>query len=114
MGTPDTLARQIEQAERKAQQAAERLKQLKTRRAAIEARQKAIEAKKAQQAIQRRVQQAGVLVQRAGLLDLDDATLFGALLGLAEQLQVPDALAAARQRGELAMAARAASNGDKV
>ena len=109
MGALDTLAKRIEEAERKAQQAAEKLKQLKAQKAASDARQKAIDARRAKLAEDRRLSEVGSLVKRAGLLDLDNATLLGALLGTAEQLQTDQARSAARHRGEQALVAKAAA-----
>jgi hypothetical protein len=108
MSTADTLAQRIEAAERKAQAAADKLKQLKARKAAIEARQRAAEAKRAQAAEARRILEVGALVKRAGLLQLDNATLLGALLDEADKLVDPDYQAAARQRGQAVLAVRSA------
>jgi hypothetical protein len=109
MGAPDTLAKRIEDAERKAQQAADKLKQLKATKAAIEARQRAIESKRALVAEQRRKFEVGGLVKKAGLLDLDSAALLGALLIEAEKLQDANYLASVRQSGQAAMQSHLAS-----
>lgn len=104
MGAPDTLAKRIEEAERKAQQAAEKLKQLKAQKAASDARQKAIETRRAKLVEDRRLSEVGSLVKRAGLLDLDNATLLGALLIAADKLDDLAYLADARERGEAVLA----------
>jgi vacuolar-type H+-ATPase subunit E/Vma4 len=109
MGAPDTLAKRIEEAERKARQAAEKLKQLRAQKAASDARQKAIEARRAKAVEDRRKSEVGSLVKLAGLLDLDNATLLGSLMIAAEQLQTDQARSAARHRGEQEMVAKAAT-----
>lgn len=106
MGTAEALARRIEEAERKAREADQALKQLKAKKAAIEARQRAIEAKRQQAEERRRMLEVGSLVKRAGLLELDRATLLGALLAEADRLRDPDYAARARAWG----AATAESN----
>lgn len=108
MGAHDTLAKRIEEAERKAQQAAEKLKQLKAQKAASDARQKAIEARRALAAEQRRKLEVGGLVKKAGLLELDSPALLGALLIAADKLGDMAYLAEARERGEVALVSRSA------
>ncbi len=102
MGAQDTLAKRIEEAERKAQQAAANVKQLKAKKAASEARQKAIAAARAKTLEDRRKSEVGSLVKLAGLLDLDNTTLLGALLMAADKLDDLAYLAEARERGSAA------------
>ena len=104
MGAQDTLAKRIEEAERKAQQAAANVKKLKAQKAASEARQKAIDAARAKTLEDRRKSEVGSLVKLAGLLDLDNATLLGALVIAADKLDDLAYLADARERGEAVLA----------
>lgn len=99
MGTAEALAKRIEEAERKAREADQALKQLKAKKAAVEARQRAIEAKRRQAAEDRLRFEVGGLVKQAGLLELDRATLLGALLAEADRLRDPDYAARARAWG---------------
>lgn len=104
MTAPDALAKRIEDAERKAKEAADKLKQLKATKAAIEARQKAIEAKRTKAAEQKRMSEVGNLARMAGLLELDNATLLGALMIAANKIDDLAYLAEARERGEAVLA----------
>ncbi len=106
MGSPDTLAKRIEEAERRAREAADRLKQLKAKKAAVEARERAIAAKRAQAEERRRMFDVASLVKQAGLLELDRATLLGALLAEADRLRDPDYAARARAWGVAAATAK--------
>ena len=104
MGVSDALAKRIDEAERKAKEAAVKLKQLKARKSAIDARQKAIEAKQSQAAENRLKFEIGGLVKIAGLLTMDRGALLGALLIEADKLQDVEYLAAAKLRGDGALA----------
>ena len=100
----DVLTKRIDEAEKKAKEAVEKLRQLKARKAANDARQKAIEAKRLLAAENKLKFEVGGLVKLAGLLSLDQAVLLGALLIEAEKLRDPQYLAAAKLRGDEALA----------